>query len=88
LAALDLAGFQKGQNKPGDNDPRGVCATGSRFDFQVINDSGSNIQNYWSTTCRSTGNFKGNTGEVQSLFDTQIPSSDFSQLTEDLNLSL
>jgi len=82
LRALDLAGFTKGAKLASDqaNDERGVCANGRRYIFELTNGT-STIQRYWSATCTSRGTFKGNSSAVKQLFDRQIPTTDFSQVT-------
>lgn len=87
LRALDLAGFAKGDEKAAKEarDERGVCAIGSRFVYEVISGT-SQIQRFWSSTCGGTGTFRGNKEQVKTLFDRQIPSSDFPRLTGRLRL--
>jgi hypothetical protein len=87
LRAIEFAGFAKGV-KDVDNqqqDERGVCATGNRFVFEII-DGTSQVQRYWSTSCGNNGTFKGKTEQVKRLFDRQVPSPDFTQLTGHLRL--
>ncbi|HEX9153330.1 MAG TPA: hypothetical protein VF809_00755 [Candidatus Saccharimonadales bacterium] len=81
LRALDIVGYSKGITKidTQSDDERGVCATGNRMIFGIVNGT-SKIQRYWSTTCGG-GTFKGNREKVKQLFDRQIPSQDFSKMT-------
>jgi hypothetical protein len=76
LRALDLAGFTRGIDDSKNQDERGVCATGRRHVYEVLNGT-SEVQRYWSTTCGGQGTFKGNTAEVKMLFDKQVPSIDY-----------
>jgi len=87
LRAIELAGFAKGIKDVSSQakDERGVCATGDRFVFEVI-DGTSQKQRYWSTSCGNNGTFKGNTEQVKRLFDRQVPTPDFTQLTGHLRL--
>jgi len=85
LRALDVAGFTKGDSKSPNKDERGMCASGDRFVMQIKNGE-SDVQRFWSATCRGQGNFKGSTDNVRRLFVTQIPTADFSKLTNSLQL--
>jgi hypothetical protein len=85
LRALDAAGFTKGDKKSPNKDERGMCANGDRYVLQIKTGS-SDVQRFWSTTCRGQGNFKGNSQEVRKLFNAQIPQIDFSKLTNSLKL--
>ncbi len=79
LRALDIAGFSKGSAKLKGTDPRGACAGGDRFIFKILNGA-SEVQNYWTTTCKG-GNFKGNATQIRQLFIKQIPSIDQKTVT-------
>ncbi|HET8671856.1 MAG TPA: hypothetical protein VFM05_14920 [Candidatus Saccharimonadales bacterium] len=87
LRALDLAGYTRGLKKTDrqSNDERGVCATGSRFVFEIVNGT-SEIQRYWSTSCSGQGTFRGNAAQVKQLFDRQIPIPDFPRMTSRLRV--
>lgn len=85
LRALDVAGFAKGDKQSANKDERGMCANGDRYVMQIKNGS-SDVQRFWSATCRGQGNFKGNSQEVRKLFNTQVPQADFSKLTSGLKL--
>jgi hypothetical protein len=74
LRALDLAGFAKGNKNPkSDNDPRGFCANGNRYTYQIVNSNGNDIENFWSTSCGGQGTFEGVPGAILNLFIAQIP---------------
>lgn len=52
---------------------RGVCATGKRYEFELLQ-SGSQLQRLWTTSCQgSRGTLAGNATNLKSLFDKQIP---------------
>lgn len=74
LRALDLLGYTNGISNPSAAvaDSRGVCPTGQLYTFQIISGDGSNIQNYWTTSCGG-GTFKGSTQSIEELFQEQIP---------------
>lgn len=82
LRALDLAGFARGDDDAAKSDDRGVCAAGNRFIYQ-INDSPKGDKRYWSTSCGG-GTFKGQSSQVRTLFQRQIP--EFSKITRNLDL--
>jgi hypothetical protein len=85
LRALDIAGFSKGNtNQSADNDPRGVCATGDRNIYQIINNNGNDIENFWATTCGGQGTFEGQQQVVISLFIAQMP--DFNSVVSNTDL--
>jgi hypothetical protein len=85
LRALDLAGFRGDTSKPQNNDERGACATGDRYIFEVMSGSSSD-KRYWSASCRGKGNYKGNTAQTKTLFNTQIPTTDFSPMVAGLGV--
>jgi hypothetical protein len=85
LRALDFAGFARGDKESPNKDERGTCAEGQRYIMQIKNGE-SDVQRYWATNCGNDGNFKGDTEEVRQLFIAQIPRTDFSKLTNKLNL--
>jgi hypothetical protein len=74
LRALELLDYTSGDKNPSSAlaDPRGVCPQGQHYSFQIISGDGTNIQNYWTTSCGS-GTYKGNLQEVENLFQTQVP---------------
>lgn len=85
LRALDIAGFSRGNKKSQATDPRGICANGQRYTFEIL-DGATEIQNYWSTSCGGQGNFKGNAGQVRQLMNKQIPAADFAKTVSRLQL--
>lgn len=74
LRAIELLDYTSGVINPSPElaDPRGVCPTGQTFTFQIINGDGSNIQNYWTSSCGG-GTFKGDVQAIISLFQGQVP---------------
>jgi hypothetical protein len=84
--SLDKANMMKGDELKDDkNDTRGICATGSVYEFEVMTDN-STVKRLWTSTCKgSSGSFKASVSQVQSLFLKQIPDS--TQLLKDINLS-
>jgi hypothetical protein len=86
LRAIDLAGYARGVKADSQTqDERGVCATGNRFIFEIINGT-REVQRYWSTSCGKQGTFKGDGARVKQLFDRQIPQPDFPRMTGRLRL--
>ena len=83
LRSLNLNGFTHGNDDPNLKDERGNCALSDRYIYEVVDDTGNDLQRYWSTTC-GTGTFKGNIGSIQQLFQNQIP--DYGDLTSDVQL--
>lgn len=84
LRALDLAGYQKGNNSKNLQDYRGACATGTRYIFR-IKDNGETKQEFWSSSCKGMGNFQGTTNAVVRLFHAQVPG--YNALARNLNLA-
>lgn len=80
--ALDNAGYSR-QRDSVVTDVTGACPLGERFVYQ-INESGNEVLNLWSSTCRGQGNFGGNRTLVQSLFKNQIPN--YNDLVKDVDL--
>jgi hypothetical protein len=74
LRAISLFDYTSGIPNPNAElaDPRGVCPTGDTYTFQIISGDGSNIQNYWTTSCGG-GTFKGNLQGIVALFRAQVP---------------
>ena len=81
LKSLALNGYTKGNADPALRDERGHCATGDRFVYEIIDDTGNDIQRYWHTTC-NTGTFGGNPDIIRRLFTEQFP--DYSTLTQNV----
>lgn len=83
LRALDLAGFENG-NKDFDDDERGYCPTGKRYIYEAL-DGGDTLVRWWSTSCRkSVGNFEGNSSNIRTLFQRQVP--DYGKLVSSVKL--
>jgi hypothetical protein len=84
--ALDKANLMEGTPLSGDaNDERGVCATGTIYEFEVLQGDNS-VQKLWTSTCAgSPGSLKANLNQVTRLFQLQIP--DFSKLLQKINLN-
>jgi hypothetical protein len=72
--ALDKANLTKGKQLEGDkNSTLGICATGSLYDFSIMN--GDNVvKDLWTSTCNgSPGSLSANVTQLTSLFTNQIP---------------
>lgn len=82
LLALDRSGFTRAIKEDRPTDPRGVCPTGNRYTYELV-DGNSTILESWSATCHK-GTFRGESTQVRNLFTRQIP--DFGRLTNKLNL--
>lgn len=83
LRALNYNGFTEGNNDPKASDERGQCALGTRYIYQVLDSTNSELQHYWSSTC-GDGTFQGKSATIRRLFVGQIP--DFNKLTADITL--
>ena len=72
--ALDRAKLMDGTPLNDDeNDTRGICATGSVYEFAVMQGT-KTIQKLWTSTCRgSLGSLTANLAQVNRLFQQQIP---------------
>lgn len=84
--ALDRANFMEGTPLTGTaNDLRGICATGSIYEFEVLQGANS-IQKLWTSTCDgSQGSLKASRPQIINLFRLQIPQ--FDQLISKIALS-
>jgi hypothetical protein len=84
--ALDRANMMEGTPLSGGaNDTRGICASGSIYEFEVLQGTNS-IQRLWTSTCDgSAGSLDANLSQVRNLFRAQIPS--FSALAGKVRLS-
>ena len=71
LRALQLQGYDKGNDNPDRQDSRGQCPTGKVYTFEIITGSAI-VQKFWTTSCGG-GTFKGNASVVRTLFRAQIP---------------
>lgn len=85
--ALSRAGLMDGTPLTGDvNDTRGVCATGTVYEFEV-RQGNNTIQNLWTSTCKSSvGSLKASLSQVRRLFQLQIP--DYSKQLSKIHLSI
>jgi hypothetical protein len=83
LRSLDLAGYSRGKNDPSLTDYRGYCSNGDVYIYQVLNGSNT-IEQYWDTSCGGQATFKGDSSQVQSLFEAQFP--DYSDITSNVNI--
>lgn len=74
--ALNKANMMKGVEAKGDNnDLRGVCASGSIYEYQTLK-SEAIQKNLWTSSCAgSRGSLNANTSQLNSLFIAQIPNS-------------
>lgn len=83
--AMQNAGFTSVAGDESTNqDERGICPTGNRFIYAVI-DEGSEVYRNWSTSCsKKEGAFAGNATLIRRLFQAQIP--EYSKLTRGVKL--
>lgn len=74
--ALDKADMMDGTALSGDaDDTRGICATGSVYEFEVLQ-GGIVSKRLWTSDCKgSPGSFKGSVKQVKDLFLNQVPDS-------------
>jgi FlaG/FlaF family flagellin (archaellin) len=72
--ALDKANLAKGTAFSGDQDDiRGVCASGSVYEFDIM-DNNNTIKHLWTSDCKgSSGSLKASVKQLQSLFLGQVP---------------
>jgi hypothetical protein len=72
--ALDKANLTKGKQLEGDkNVTLGICATGSVYDFSIM-DGDTVVKNLWTSTCNgSTGSLNASVTQLTNLFTNQIP---------------
>lgn len=82
--ALDRAHLMVGDELTSDaNDTRGICATGSLYEFELLED-GKTTKRLWTSTCKgSPGSLKANLNQVMNLFTNQIP--DYSKQLSKMN---
>ena len=83
LSALQGSGFNLGNTSYKYKTPVGFCSFGNSYTYTFIN-GGNTIFDYWATTCGGQGNFKGSIGNVNQLFEAQIPN--FSTILADTSL--
>jgi len=83
--ALDKANLAAGTELPDDSDDtRGICATGSLYEFEIMNGETAE-ERLWTSTCKgSRGSLKASVTQVQNLFLQQIPDSN--DLLDEVNL--
>jgi len=73
LAALDKAGFTKGDTSKSLADERGACATGVRY-VLTIKDGDTDIQRFWASSCGTkVGSSKSTIDMINRLFIAQVP---------------
>lgn len=84
--ALDHANLMEGTPLSGGaNDTRGICASGSIYEFEVLQ-GGNSVRKLWTSTCRgSAGSLKASLTQVTSLFRAQVP--DFTRLAGKIDIS-
>lgn len=72
--ALDLANVMKGTAFEGDkDDTRGICATGTVYEFETVR-AGQAVKRLWTSTCSgSKGSLAASTTQLKNLFVGQIP---------------
>ena len=72
--SLDKANMVKGAELKGDsNDLRGICATGSVYEYQTLK-SDTVQKGLWTSTCSgSRGSLNASSEQLNNLFITQIP---------------
>lgn len=72
--ALDRLGYMNGSEGEGEaTDLRGRCASGTLYEFEVIN-AGGVVKRLWDSTCRKEeGTMEANRKEVTDAFRSQIP---------------
>jgi hypothetical protein len=71
MYALDNAGFVKSDPKATTADERGVCPSGQRYIYELI-EGGQTVSRLWSSTCGG-GNLAGQSEAIRTLFQNQIP---------------
>ena len=83
LRALQIAGYNKGNNDPKLADERGYCPLGHEYIYE-IKDGNNTLMRYWASSCGSLGNSKGRTDLILDLFRRQVP--DYDKLTTNITL--
>lgn len=72
LSGIERAGFISSR-KTNIVDEQGVCPTGSRFNYNVL-DYGEEVVHLWGSSCnKGHGTFAGNAALIARLFQEQIP---------------
>lgn len=82
LLSLERAGYQRTIEDESNTDPRGICPTGNRYTYELVDGSSTLIES-WSASCNK-GTFRGDATAIRNLFIRQIP--EFSRVTGKLNL--
>ncbi len=79
--ALDKANAMKGEPLSGaKDDTRGICATGTVYEYDLL-DGTNSTKRLWTSTCNgSKGSFQASVDQVQGLMTKQIP--DYGTLTK------
>ncbi len=76
--ALDKANMMAGTATEGEEDLRGICATGFVYEYTTLT-GGSSTKRLWTSTCDgSKGTLDANISQLNTLFQKQIP--EFSDL--------
>ena len=75
--ALDKADLAKGAQFEGDkNDIRGICATGSVYEFEILK-ADKAVKTLWTSTCGgSPGSLDASVVQLTNLFIAQIPEAE------------
>jgi hypothetical protein len=83
LRALQIAGYNRGNNDPKLADERGYCPLGHVYTYEV-KDGNNTLMRYWATSCGGLGNSRGRTDLILQLFQRQVP--DYNKLTQNITL--
>lgn len=79
MRALQTAGFAKPlKSADTSQTEQGVCPTGQRYIYELIDDDGKTISRLWSSSC-GQGTLGGSGSTIRPLFQDQIP--DYTKLT-------
>lgn len=83
LKAINIGGFlEQRKDTSASLDDSGQCPLGERFVFE-LNNSGSKLSSLWTSNCSTAvGNFGGDSGLVQTLFQNQI--TNYQALTQNV----
>lgn len=84
IHALQATGFTNRKEKPLQQDESGVCATGNRYIYELL-ENDQEVSRTWSTSCSNKQGTSANISEaVRRLFQEQIP--DYSEFTRNVSL--
>jgi hypothetical protein len=83
IYALNNAGFIKRDPKATTADERGICPSGQRYIYELI-EGGQTVTRLWSSTCGG-GNFAGQSDTIRTLFQNQIPQ--YNKLTANIKMT-